>query len=198
MKIGIFALQGDVIEHKRALEKAGAVVVLVRSKEDMGGLCGIILPGGESTTVSLLMRRYKLFAPLKKAIASGLPTWGTCAGAILLAKKVTGKKPPLTLGAMDIVAERNAYGGQRESFMEAIVLQLSEQQSIIDAVFIRAPKIKRAGMTVRVLARRGKEQVMLRQDNMLATSFHPELREDLTVHKYFVGMCKERMLMSTY
>ena len=200
MTIGILAIQGSVIEHKRALEKLGVSVSEVRLPENLKGIDGIILPGGESTTISKLMKRFGLFDELKKKISEGLPAWGTCAGAILLAKKVTGKNPPLTLQVMYIEADRNAYGRQIESFISDIQIKFDFRFSnlpagrhgfdFIQGIFIRAPKIRPLpDSDVEVLAECDGEPVMLRQKNMLATSFHPELTDDLFVHNYFLSMC---------
>lgn len=198
MKIGILAIQGAVIEHRRALERLNVRVTDVRLPEDLEGIDGIIIPGGESTTISKLMKRFGLFDELKKRIAAGLPVWGTCAGAILLAKKVTGKNPPPTLEVMDILADRNAYGSQKESF--EVPLDMGPPRPVIkdghhslqgkiQGIFIRAPKLdKLPDSDVEVLAKCDGEPVMLRQGSKLVTSFHPELTEDLRVHEYFVGM----------
>ena len=194
MKIGILAIQGSVIEHKRVLEKLGVSVTEVRLPDDLKGIDGIILPGGESTTISKLMKRFGLFDELKKRISDGLPAWGTCAGAILVAKKVTGKNPPPALEVMDIEVARNAYGGQLDSFISDVLLKIENRTSKIEnfkGIFIRAPKIRSLGNAdVEVLAECEGEAVMLRQKNMLVTSFHPELTEDLSVHRYFLEMCK--------
>jgi len=200
VKIGILAIQGSVIEHKRVLEKLGVSVTEVRLPDDLKGIDGIILPGGESTTISKLMKRFGLFDELKKRIIDGLPVWGTCAGAILLAKKVTGKNPPLTLGLMDIEVDRNAYGRQLESFEKGFTIILAGSEWSQDSrfsnqkfngIFIRAPKIRPLLKSdVEILAECDSEPVMIRQKNMLATTFHPELTDDLSVHRYFLDMCK--------
>jgi 5'-phosphate synthase pdxT subunit len=192
MKIGILAIQGSVIEHRRALEKLNVDVVEVRLPDDLKGLDGIILPGGESTTISKLMSRFGLFKELKKRISKGLPAWGTCAGAILLAKKVTGKNPPPTLEVMDIEVSRNAYGSQIDSFVGKLRVKSEELKAKnIEGIFIRAPKISPLkNSDVEALAECNGEPVMLRQKNMLVTSFHPELTDDTSVHQYFVDMCE--------
>jgi 5'-phosphate synthase pdxT subunit len=191
MTIGILAIQGSVIEHRHALEKLGANVVEVRLPDDLQNLDGIILPGGESTTISKLMKRFGLFDELKKRISDGLPVWGTCAGAILMAKKITGKNPPTTLEVMDIEVSRNAYGRQLESFeKEFRILDSGFGKRGFNGIFIRGPKIRRLKEgNVTILAECDGEPVMLRQKNMLATSFHPELTDDLFVHQYFLEMC---------
>ena len=189
LKIGILAIQGSVIEHRRALQKLGAKVIEIRSPDDLKGIDGIILPGGESTTTSKLMKHFGLFDELKKMISKGLPVFGTCAGAILLAKKVIGKNPPTTLGLMNIEADRNAYGRQLDSFIHK--LRIKNYELRINGIFIRAPKIRPLPKSnVEILAKCNGEPVMLRQKNMLITSFHPELTEDLFIHQYFLDMCK--------
>jgi len=190
MVIGILAIQGSVIEHKNALKKLGVQVTEVRLPEDLSNLDGIILPGGESTTQSKLLRRFKLFDKLKKQIKSGLPVWGTCAGAILLAKEVKGQNPPPTLEVMDIVADRNAYGSQLDSFETDLKISNFKFQILnFKGIFIRAPKLDKTSNNVEILTEYQGEPVMLRQKNMLVTSFHPELTEDTRVHEYFLGMC---------
>ena len=191
MNIGISAIQGSVIEHKRALEKLGVKVIEVRLPDYLKNLDGIILPGGESTTQSKLLRRFKLFNPLKKLIKNGLPVWGTCAGAILLAKEVVGQNPPPNFGVMDIVADRNAYGRQIDSFETELAISFQQSAISFKGIFIRAPKLDKLSDDVQVLSKYKSENVMLRQKNMLVSSFHPELTEDLRVHEYFVGMCKK-------
>jgi len=193
MTIGILAIQGSVIEHKRALEKLGVIVTEVRLPEDLKGISGIIIPGGESTTISKLIKRFGFFEVLKKQIVNGLPVWGTCAGAILLAKKVIGKNPPLTLGLMDIEVDRNAYGRQLQSFVKNVSFKSEIRNPKFEnfkGIFIRAPKIRPLPKSdVEILAECDGEPVMLRQKNMLVTSFHPELTDDLFVHQYFLDMC---------
>lgn len=199
MKIGILAIQGDVIEHQRVLEKLGVGVREVRLPDDVDGISGIILPGGESTTQSLLLKRFGLLGRLKEKIEKGFPVWGTCAGAILLAKKVTGKNPPETLSVMDIEAERNAYGSQLESFTAKVSVAFSTQKGGFEtlpdaskplpAVFIRAPLLKPLSGNVAVKAEYQGQPVMLEQGNMIAASFHPELTDDFFVHKYFLSIC---------
>jgi 5'-phosphate synthase pdxT subunit len=194
MIIGILAIQGSAIEHRRALEKLGVSVTEVRLSDDLKGINGIILPGGESTTISKLMKRFGLFDELKKRITDGLPAWGTCAGAILLAKKVTGKNPPQTLEVMDIEVSRNAFGGQLQSFVADLSFKLEIRNSKSEnfkGIFIRAPKIRPLpNSDVKILAECDGEPVMLKERNMLVTSFHPELTDDLSIHRYFIEMCK--------
>jgi 5'-phosphate synthase pdxT subunit len=199
MTIGILAIQGSVIEHKHMLQKLDVDVQEVRLPEDMDGIDGIIIPGGESTTISKLLKRFGLFEVLRERIADGLPVWGTCAGAILLAKKITGLNPPPTLETMDIEVDRNAYGRQLESFETKIQSPKSHvacrhngtcKIQNFNGIFIRAPKIKPLSANVEILAECNEVPVMLKQGNMLVTSFHPELTEDVVIHEYFLGMCK--------
>ncbi len=192
MKIGILAIQGSVEEHQKALESLGADVQLVKSAEDLENISGIILPGGESTTQSKLLQQYGIFDPLKKKIMEGLPVWGTCAGAILLAKKIQGKNNPKTLEVMDITAHRNWYGAQQESFIDMVDIQFNEQKKCsIEAVFIRAPRLEADSDDIQILTKYKEAPVLLRQNNMLASAFHPELTTDICLHKYFLEMCKK-------
>lgn len=183
--IGVLAIQGSVIEHRKSLEACGAEVREVRLPKDLDGIAGIIIPGGESTTISKLMRRFGLFELLQDKIKNGFPVWGTCAGAILLAKNIVGKNPPPSLSVMDITADRNAYGSQKDSFIADVEVTGIEEK--VEAVFIRAPKLKSDG--AEVIARWEDEEIALKQDNMLVTSFHPELTDKKDMHYYFISMC---------
>ncbi len=189
MKIGILAIQGSVAEHRKMLEALNIEVSEVRLSKDLGGISGIILPGGESTTQSKLMKHFGLFNELKNRIKEGLPAWGTCAGAILLSKKVIGKNCPPTLELMDIKADRNAYGTQVDSFENILKIRLANH-IFIQGVFIRAPKLFPLNNQVEILCEHQGQSVMLRQDHLLATSFHPELTDDTSIHNYFVHMCE--------
>lgn len=190
MKIGVLAIQGSVIEHSKALEELEVDVQPVRSLQDLSKIQGIILPGGESTAQSKLLQRFDLFEPLQKKIKQGLPVWGTCAGAILLAREVTGKNAPPTLEVMNIRVERNAYGAHRESFIHSIECNIDQKKCSIEAVFIRAPQIHPLHEDVQILALWEEKAVMLREENMLVTAFHPELTENTSVHEYFLRMCQ--------
>lgn len=185
-RIGVLALQGSVAEHIGILGRLpGVVAMAVKTHEEINSIDGIILPGGESTTIGKLLRDFGLFDPLKRRIESGMPVWGTCAGMILLAKEIVGEPPHLAM--MDIRVRRNAYGRQIDSFCSrAIIPALSEAP--ISLVFIRAPWIEEAESNVNILCRLDGNIVAARQDNMLATSFHPELTGDPTVHRYFLKM----------
>ncbi|MBE3590938.1 MAG: pyridoxal 5'-phosphate synthase glutaminase subunit PdxT [Firmicutes bacterium] len=189
MKVGVLDLQGDVIEHVRALEAAGAEVVRVKRPRHLEGLRGLVIPGGESTTIGKLMAEYELIPAVRQAVSEGMAVFGTCAGAILLAADIAGSDQP-RLGLMDMRVQRNAYGRQRESF-EAEV-QVSEIPGPpVKAVFIRAPIIERVGSSVKVLAEYGGQIVMARQGRLLAGTFHPELTADRRVHQYFLQLCAE-------
>ena len=186
MKIGILDIQGSVEEHFEDLGKCGVEVVLVKKVEDLSGLCGLIIPGGESGTVGKLLREFELRELIIEEEKKGMCVWGTCAGAILLAKEVVGDEGADVLGLMDISVKRNAYGRQLDSF-EGEVEFFGKK---IHGVFIRAPKIMRVGENVEVLSKYDRDSVVVREKNLLITTFHPELTDDLTIHKYFVEMCK--------
>ncbi|MBL4694651.1 pyridoxal 5'-phosphate synthase glutaminase subunit PdxT [Candidatus Gracilibacteria bacterium] len=171
MKIGILDIQGSVEEHISALQRLGAEIVRVKNAEDLEGLDGLVMPGGESTTMEKLMKRFGLWEAI---IGSGLPIYGTCAGAILLAK----------MGLIDMEVERNAYGGQLESFET----ELDFEGGRVPAVFIRAPRFVNVEK-VEVLSRNGEEAVCVRQGKIMASSFHPEMAEDTNIHRYFLDMC---------
>lgn len=185
--IGILALQGDVSEHEHMLRRLGARVRLVKMPKDVVGLDGIILPGGESTTIGKLLRRFHLLEPLQSAVRAGLPMYGTCAGMILLADEVLRPAQDQPgIGGMDIAVERNAFGSQIESF-EADVEVDGMAGGPFHGVFIRAPVIRRAGDSVEVLARlTDNTPVAARQGHMLVSSFHPELTQDARMHVLFL------------
>jgi 5'-phosphate synthase pdxT subunit len=183
MKIGVLALQGAFKEHIEVLEKLGVNGVEVRKKEDLIDLQGIILPGGESTTIGKLLIELSIKDTLKKMISEGLPVFGTCAGMILLAKSITGDKK-VHLGVMDITVKRNAYGRQLGSFQcKASLKGIGDD---VDMVFIRAPYIEKVGEGIEVLAEIDGNIVAARNKNILVTSFHPELTSDFKVHKLFI------------
>ena len=190
MKIGILALQGAFEEHAKVLDKLGVDNVEIRNLEDFqqdqSDLSGLILPGGESTTMGKLLRDQDMLIPIREAILSGLPVFGTCAGLILLAKEITSQEES-HLGTMDIVVERNAYGRQLGSFYtEADCKGVGK----IPMTFIRGPIISSVGDSVDVLAIVNNQIVAAQEKNMLVTSFHPELTNDLRLHQYFMNMCK--------
>ena len=183
--IGVLALQGDVREHVRALESAGATAVPVKRPADLEELDGIVLPGGESTTMGKLLTLFDLLEPLHHQIRLGLPAFGTCAGMILLATEVLdGRHDQKLLGGLDITVRRNAFGSQVHSFEENLSV---EGVGTVHGVFIRAPWVERAGPSVTVLASVGEHPVAVQQGHLLATSFHPELTGDARMHSYFVS-----------
>ena len=190
VKIGVLALQGDFALHAAALRKCGAQVVEVRKPEELEGVDGLVIPGGESTTLLKLMDEWRFVPALEKLHAAGKPVFGTCAGLILLAREVDSPRQ-FSLGFIDVDVERNAYGRQRESFAAPGDLVLNGQRHPMEMVFIRAPRIRRVGPEVTSLARHGDETVMARQGTVLVASFHPELTEDLAVHQYFFRMVEE-------
>ena len=191
MKIGILALQGAFAEHARVLEKLGVSSVEIRNLDDFqhqNDLSGLILPGGESTTMGKLLRDQNMLIPIREAILSGLPVFGTCAGLILLAKEITSQEES-HLGTMDMVVERNAYGRQLGSFYTEAECKGVGQ---IPMTFIRGPIISSVGEGVEILATVDNQIVAAQEKNMLVTSFHPELTDDVRLHQYFINMCKEK------
>jgi pyridoxal 5''-phosphate synthase, glutaminase subunit Pdx2 len=188
MKIGVLALQGAVAEHIRGLEAAGAEAVAVKRVEELDSLDGLVIPGGESTTIGKLMRKYDFIDAIRKFSAEGKPLFGTCAGLIVLADRIEGQEDA-HLELMDMTVQRNAFGRQRESFETDLDIKGIDEP--IRAVFIRAPLIKEVGAGVDVLSTYKDEIVAARQNNLLACSFHPELTDDYRLHAYFVEMARE-------
>ena len=188
MKIGVLALQGAFREHRLMLERCGADAVEVRSPEQLDDVQGLIIPGGESTTIGKMMVRWGLLEKIRERAAAGMGIYGTCAGMILLANEIIGSDQP-RLGLMDITVKRNAFGRQRESF-EADLNVPEFGKEPLRAVFIRAPYIEKAGKTVQVLAEVNGKIVIARQGRLLATAFHPELTNSEQVHRYFINMLK--------
>ncbi|GIP40907.1 pyridoxal 5'-phosphate synthase subunit PdxT [Paenibacillus sp. J31TS4] len=188
MNIGVLALQGAVAEHIRMVEREGAAGVAVKRTEQLADLDGIIIPGGESTTIGKLMRLYGFLEELQAFAKQGKPIFGTCAGLIVLAKEIEGQEEA-HLGLMDITVIRNAFGRQRESF-EAD-LPIKGVEGAVRAVFIRAPLIGRVGPEVDVLCTYQDQIVAARQSNLLVASFHPELTDDSRMHAYFLDMVRE-------
>ena len=190
VRVGVLALQGDFAEHIVALRALGADAVEVRTLDQLRAVDGLVIPGGESTTIARLLIAFELIEPLRDLIAGGLPVWGTCAGAILLAKRVTNlDRPPLAV--MDITVERNAFGRQVDSF-EADLDIAGIEGGPLCAIFIRAPIIRRAGRGVDVLASLDDGTIVAaREGRLLATSFHPELTDDRRVHGLFLQMVAE-------
>lgn len=187
MKIGIFALQGAFIEHEYAFRELGAETAEIRRRAHFtDGLDAIVLPGGESTVQGKLLREEGLLQPVKEAITGGLPVFGTCAGLILLAEKISNDEN-VYFGTMNVTVKRNAYGRQLGSFRADTAVK---GVGVFPAVFIRAPYIESAGKNADVLAEVDGKIVAARQAHMLATAFHPELTEDLRIHAYFMEMVK--------
>ncbi len=195
-RIGVLALQGDFREHLRMLEDCGADAVKVRTEADLADVAGLIIPGGESTTIGMLIVRNGLERPLRRAIADGMPIMGTCAGMILLASEVLDGRPDqVSLGAIDMTVRRNAFGRQVDSF-EAAVEVPALPGPAITAVFIRAPWVERVGPEVDVLGTVAGDDgtdriVAVKQGNTLATSFHPEVTDDARFHALLVDMVQE-------
>ena len=185
--VGVLAIQGSVIEHARALEKLGADVREVRLPEHLDGVAGLIIPGGESTTIGKLSVRFGLFEPIRERANQGMALWGTCAGLILMAKDLGESKQP-TLGLLDARVTRNAFGAQLDSFETDLKIS-AFAGGPFHAVFIRAPVIESVGEGVQILARlKGGRIVAAREENLLCTAFHPELTDDMRFHQYFLDM----------
>lgn len=189
MKVGVLALQGDVIEHARVLEGLGVEVVEVRTPKDLEDVSGLIIPGGESTTIGKLMVRSGLDRAIPGRISRGLSVYGTCAGMILMARTVRGGEPPL-LRVMDISVLRNAYGRQVDSFEVDVTIPTFGPPPL-RAVFIRAPVLEDVGSGVEVLASLDGRPILARQGHLLVSSFHPELASDDRVHRYFLDMARK-------
>jgi len=190
MKVGVLALQGDFREHINAAIECGHTAIEVRRPSELAEVEALILPGGESTTIIYLAQSFDLFEPIKNSIAQGLPVYGSCAGMILLADRIVGGiAGQKTFGGLDITVRRNAFGRQVDSFES----DLEFNGASLHAVFIRAPWVEEVGKAVQVLSTVGEHAVAVRQGNLLATSFHPELTHDLALHRYFFEeICKGR------
>jgi pyridoxal 5'-phosphate synthase pdxT subunit len=187
VKIGVLALQGAVREHIRSFEKLGVEAIAVKKKEQLSEIDGLVIPGGESTTIGKLMRKYDMIEPIREMHRHGKPLFGTCAGMIVLAQRIEGEEPHL--GLMDITVRRNAFGRQVNSFEADIPIK-----GVADdfrAVFIRAPLITQVGENVEVLAEVNGQIVSAREGNLLCASFHPELTDDTRMHQFFADMVKE-------
>lgn len=198
--VGVLALQGDVREHRAMLERAGARTIAVRREAELAEVDAIVLPGGESTTVHKLARSFGLFEPLREALREGLPAFGTCAGLIMLADRLENPAPGQeTFGGLDVVVRRNAFGRQVDSFEADLDVEIDG--TVLDppfhAVFIRAPWVEKVGQEVEVVARVASGDAVgrivgVRQANILATSFHPEITGDHRLHALFVDMVRSR------
>ncbi|MDQ6781160.1 MAG: pyridoxal 5'-phosphate synthase glutaminase subunit PdxT [Candidatus Eremiobacteraeota bacterium] len=186
LRVGVLALQGDVEEHIAALRACKAEPVRVKSPQDLQDIDGLIIPGGESTAVAHLLERFGLAKPLIERAKAGMPVWGTCMGMIVMAEKIAGEKQP-TLGLLHVEVKRNAFGRQNESAEEALEIEGLDGKPF-PAVFIRAPWIESAWGGAHILSYFEGKGVMVWQNNLLGTSFHPELSGDLRIHKYFLDM----------
>jgi pyridoxal 5'-phosphate synthase pdxT subunit len=191
LTIGVLAVQGDVREHVRVLTELGAEAYGIRRPNELAHLDGLVIPGGESTTMDKLVRAFDLYEPLRALIADGLPVYGSCAGMIMLADRIAEPRPgQQTLGGLDITVRRNAFGRQVDSFEEDLDF-VGLDDGPVRAVFIRAPWVDQAGDGVEVLARAAGRIVAVRQGPLLATSFHPEVTGDTRVHELFVDIIKD-------
>jgi len=195
--VGVLALQGDFREHETTLRSLGVATRRVRTVEDLEGIDALVVPGGESTTMSNLALRWGLMEPLRELVRGGLPAYGSCAGMIMLADRIEGGRPDQeTIGGLDVTVLRNAFGRQVDSFEADIEIPVLGPTPL-HAVFIRAPWVEQAGEAVQVLGRvpvgpAAGRIVAVRQGHLLATSFHPELTGDTRVHEYFVEMVREQ------
>jgi len=186
VRIGVLALQGDFHEHLTCFKKLNVDAFEVRSRSDLEYIHGLVIPGGESTTISKLLKSTKLDKSLVEKSSEGMPIWGTCAGLIMISKDIK-EGDPKPLGLLDITTSRNYYGRQIDSFVENI--QFNSDENLFEAVFIRAPAIIELGQDVKTIAKSSNDMpVAVRQNNILGTSFHPELTSDLRIHKYFIEM----------
>lgn len=188
MRVGILALQGAFIEHREIMEKLGCETVEVRKPAQLDGLQALIIPGGESTTIGRILLDQAMLAPLAEMGAAGVPIYGTCAGMVLLAREIIGSQQP-RLGLMDVAVRRNAYGRQVDSFEADIQVPVLGPEPF-RGVFIRAPRVEAVGSAVEVLASYDGRPVLVREKNLLASSFHPELTTDLRLHRYFLEAVK--------
>lgn len=186
MRVGVLAVQGDVAEHLATIRACGEEALEVRTPDDLRKADAVIIPGGESTTIGMLLGRYDLDRAICARAAEGMPILGTCAGAILLAKEASGGTPPL-LGLMDIAVARNAYGRQRESF-ETDLSMPEVSPAPVRVAFIRAPIIERVGRDAQVLASHEGRPVLVRQRTLLAATFHPEVIGQTALHQYFIRL----------
>jgi 5'-phosphate synthase pdxT subunit len=188
-RVGVLALQGDVREHVAMFSAVGLEAVPVRRADELSAVDGIVIPGGESTTIGKLLQVFELLEPLQKAVGAGLPAYGSCAGMILLADRIVDgiDEQPL-IGGLDVTVRRNAFGRQVDSF-EGVVEWVDGGAS--PGIFIRAPWVESAGREVEVLGRCDGKIVVVRQQSLLATAFHPELSEDLRVHRLFSAIVRE-------
>jgi pyridoxal 5'-phosphate synthase pdxT subunit len=185
-RVGVLALQGEVVEHLRALRRVGVLAVEVKNERDLARVDALVVPGGESTTVIRLLERFGLIEPIEVRVRAGMPLWGTCMGMIVAANDVADMQQR-TLGLLDITVRRNAFGRQIASAEVALDVPVLGEPAF-PAVFIRAPWVERAGPDVEVLATWDGHGVFVRQGNVIGTSFHPELSGDDRLHAYFVAL----------
>lgn len=188
--VGVLALQGDVREHAVMLQRSGAQVIQVKSADQLDALQGLVIPGGESTTMALLAERWGLLEPLRSVVRAGLPVYGSCAGMIMLANEILDAKAgQQVIGGLDVTVRRNAFGRQVDSFEVDLDMPVLGTAPF-HAVFIRAPRVERVGPSVEILAELPGSIVAIRQDRILATAFHPELTEDDRIHALFIEMTR--------
>lgn len=189
MLVGILALQGDFREHEETLQRLGVSTRQIKLPEDLNKIDRLIIPGGESTTIGKLLVLYKLLEPIRNRVKKGVPLWGTCAGAILMAKRIADGNPGQPhLNLMNITARRNAFGRQLDSF-EAMISMKEVDEKPFPAVFIRAPLLESPGKGVNALARLADKKIIsAKQGKMLATCFHPELTDSTVFHRYFLSL----------
>ncbi|KKP37864.1 glutamine amidotransferase subunit PdxT [Candidatus Peregrinibacteria bacterium RIFOXYC2_FULL_33_13] len=190
LKIGVLGIQGSIIEHVNALEKSDVETIIVREKQDLNKIHGLIIPGGESTTISKLLERFNLSEKIKKKVKDGMGIYGTCAGAILLSKRIIDNNGGVkNLNLMDITVCRNAYGSQIYSFVDNIDIN-ELKLKMFPAIFIRAPKINEIGKNVKILAKYKNDIIFAQEENLMVSTFHPELGDKPDIHKYFIQLCK--------
>jgi len=190
VKIGVLSLQGDVREHLNILNKIGVEGVRVRTRDELEKVSGLIIPGGESTTIGKLLKRFNLLDIIREKIEKGLPVFGTCAGFILLAKEIEPETGQPRIGVLNVKIRRNAFGRQIDS--HEVDLEIKGFDKPFHAVFIRAPIVEKVGENVEILSRTDRGVVFVRQKNILGASFHPELTEDTRIHEMFIKTIKER------
>jgi len=193
MTVGVLSIQGSVAEHLECLKKCGVDAVSVKTPEHLEKVQGLILPGGESTTIGKLLNRFGLGPEIVKRAKSGMPIYGTCAGAILMAMEILNDSPEYSLELMDISIERNPYGSQLESFEADLDIPIFDKKKV-PAYFIRAPKIVRFGKNCEVLAKLDGSPVLVRENSLLVSTFHTELTKDMRIHELFIDIVRENSI----
>lgn len=186
MPTGVLAIQGDFEKHLRALSAIGEPSLQIRSEDDLASVDRLIIPGGESSTVGLLLQKFGLGAAIQRLAAEGMPMWGTCMGMILMARDIADKPNQYSLALLDIEVQRNAFGAQVHSFEDEVKVDGLDES--VMGVFIRAPIVTRCGDEVSVLSTYHDQVVAVRQHNLIGTSFHPELTDDTRLHEWFVAL----------